>query len=45
MKEGYLSPIDKIIDSALEEDLGPGDVTTGALVEPFMKGEARLIAK
>jgi len=45
VKEGYLSPIDKIIDSALEEDLGPGDITTAALVEPFMKGEARLIAK
>ncbi len=45
MKEGYLSPIDKIIDSALEEDLGPGDITTEAIVDLSMKGEARLIAK
>ncbi len=45
MKEGYLSPIDKIIDSALEEDLGPGDITTAALVDLSVKGEARLIAK
>ena len=45
MKEGYLSPIDKIIDSALEEDLGPGDITTEALVDLSVKGEARLIAK
>ena len=45
MKEGYLSPIDKIIDSALEEDLGPGDITTEALVDLSVNGEARLIAK
>jgi len=45
VKEGYLSPIDKIIDSALEEDLGPGDITTAALVDLSVKGEARLIAK
>jgi len=45
VKEGYLSPIDKIIDSALEEDLGPGDITTEALVDLSVKGEARLIAK
>ncbi len=45
MKEGYLSLIDKIIDGALEEDLGPGDITTAALVDPFMKGKARVLAK
>lgn len=45
MKEDYLSPIDKIIDSALEEDLGPGDITTAALVDPFMKAKARALAK
>ncbi len=45
MKQDYLSPIDKIIDSALEEDLGPGDMTTSALIDPSMKGEARLLAK
>jgi nicotinate-nucleotide pyrophosphorylase (carboxylating) len=45
VKEDYLSPIDKIIDSALEEDLGPGDITTSAIIDPSMKGEARLLAK
>jgi len=45
VKKGHLSPIDKIIDSALEEDLGPGDVTTSALIDPSMRGEARLLAK
>ena len=45
MKEGYLSPIDKIIDSALVEDLGPGDITTEDIVDLSVKGEARLIAK
>jgi len=45
VKQDYLSPIDKIIDSALEEDLGPGDMTTSALIDPSMKGEARLLAK
>ena len=45
MKVDYLSPIDKIIDSALEEDLGHGDITTAALVDPFMKGKARVLAK
>ena len=45
MKVDYLSPIDKIIDSALEEDLGPGDITTAALVDPFMKGKARALAR
>ncbi len=30
---------------ALEEDLGEGDVTTGATVPPGMKGRARIVAK
>jgi nicotinate-nucleotide pyrophosphorylase (carboxylating) len=37
--------IDKIIDNALAEDLGPGDLTTEALIDPFIKGKARLVAK
>lgn len=45
MKAGYPSAIDRIIDSALEEDLGPGDITTAALVDPFMKGKARVVAR
>ena len=45
MNGGYLSPIDKIIDIALEEDLGPGDITTSAIIDPSMKGKARLFTK
>jgi len=42
---GYLSPIEKIIDIALKEDLGPGDITTSAIIDPSIKGKARLLAK
>ncbi len=35
----------KIIDTALEEDIGPGDVTTLALVDPSLKGKAKVWAK
>ncbi len=45
MNTGYLSQIDKIIDTALEEDLGPGDITTSAIIDPSTKGEARILAK
>jgi nicotinate-nucleotide pyrophosphorylase (carboxylating) len=37
--------IDRLIDLALEEDLGPGDVTTQALVPPELMGEAHIRAK
>jgi len=41
-----LSPhLDRLIDLALEEDLGPGDVTTQALVPPELQGEAHIRAK
>ena len=45
MNTGYLSPIEKIIDIALKEDLGPGDITTSAIIDPSIKGKARLLAK
>ena len=45
MNPGYLSQIDKIVDRALEEDLGPGDVTTSAIIDPSIKGRARLLAR
>jgi len=44
MNPSYVSQIDKIIDSALEEDLGPGDITTSAIIDPSIKGRARLSA-
>jgi len=41
-----LSPhLDRLIGLALEEDIGPGDVTTQALVPPDLQGEAQIRAK
>jgi nicotinate-nucleotide pyrophosphorylase (carboxylating) len=41
-----ISPhLDRLIDLALEEDIGPGDVTTQALIPPHMQGEALIRAK
>jgi nicotinate-nucleotide pyrophosphorylase (carboxylating) len=37
--------VDRLIELALEEDLGPGDVTTQALVSPDRKGAAQIKAK
>jgi nicotinate-nucleotide pyrophosphorylase (carboxylating) len=37
--------LDRLIDLALEEDLGPGDVTTQALIPPEQKGEAHIRSK
>jgi len=37
--------IDRLIDLALEEDLGAGDVTTQALIPPDLQGEAHIRAK
>ena len=36
--------LEEVIDRALQEDLGDGDVTTSALVPGSMTGEARLVA-
>jgi nicotinate-nucleotide pyrophosphorylase (carboxylating) len=37
--------IDRLLDLALEEDIGPGDVTTQALIPPDLQGEAHIRAK
>jgi len=37
--------LDRLIDLALEEDIGPGDVTTQALIPPELQGEAHIRAK
>jgi nicotinate-nucleotide pyrophosphorylase (carboxylating) len=37
--------VDRLIDLALEEDLGPGDVTTRALIPPDRQGAAQIRAK
>jgi nicotinate-nucleotide pyrophosphorylase (carboxylating) len=39
------SLIDRLIDLALEEDLGPGDVTTQAVIPRELQGEAQIRAK
>lgn len=45
MNAGSRPLIDKIIKLALEEDLGPGDLTTSAIIDPSIRGKARLLAK
>jgi nicotinate-nucleotide pyrophosphorylase (carboxylating) len=37
--------VERLIDLALEEDLGPGDVTTRALISPGRQGAAQIRAK
>lgn len=39
------APIKKIIEAALAEDIGPGDITTEATVSPNKKGRAIAVAK
>ena len=45
MNTGSRALIDRVIELALEEDLGPGDLTTWAIIDPSIKGKARLLAK
>ncbi len=46
MNKTLLTPhIDRLIDLALEEDIGVGDVTTQALIPPDLQGEAHIRAK
>ncbi len=46
MDKLMISPlIDRLIDLALEEDLGPGDITTQAVIPPELQGEAHIRAK
>ncbi|EFK07566.1 nicotinate-nucleotide diphosphorylase (carboxylating) [delta proteobacterium NaphS2] len=45
MNKDRFSPISRLIRYALEEDLGPGDVTTDATIAPEIPGEAILIAR
>jgi nicotinate-nucleotide pyrophosphorylase (carboxylating) len=46
MDSRFNSPhLDRLIDLALEEDIGPGDVTTEAIIPPDLQGEAHIRAK
>jgi nicotinate-nucleotide pyrophosphorylase (carboxylating) len=35
----------QLIDMALAEDIGPGDITTDRLIDPDMEGSGRIVAK
>jgi len=37
--------LDGIIQKALEEDIGPGDLTTDSIIDPHVKGKASLLAR
>ena len=41
----YESHIDTIIDTALDEDVGSGDITTSAIIDSSLKRKAQLVAK
>ncbi len=41
----FAPQVERLIDLALEEDLGPGDVTTQALIPPEQEGMAQIRAK
>jgi nicotinate-nucleotide pyrophosphorylase (carboxylating) len=45
MDSDRFSQINRIIRLALEEDMGPGDATTRAVVDPHTPGDAILIAR
>jgi nicotinate-nucleotide pyrophosphorylase (carboxylating) len=40
-----MDKVDRLIDLALEEDLGPGDLTTEALIPADASGTARIVAR
>jgi nicotinate-nucleotide pyrophosphorylase (carboxylating) len=40
-----MQSLDHLIDIALEEDIGPGDITTDALVDPGLEGEGAIVAR
>lgn len=44
-QEGFMFEIDRIIRTALQEDIGPGDITTLATIEPGTTSRAELVAK
>jgi nicotinate-nucleotide pyrophosphorylase (carboxylating) len=41
----YNFHIDTIIDTALREDIGSGDITTSSIIDSSLKGKAHLVAK
>ncbi|MFZ6033865.1 MAG: carboxylating nicotinate-nucleotide diphosphorylase [Melioribacter sp.] len=45
MKKPDRKSVDRIIQTALNEDIGKGDVTTNAIIPPHQKGTAAIYAK
>jgi nicotinate-nucleotide pyrophosphorylase (carboxylating) len=45
MKKPDRKSVDRIIQTALNEDIGKGDVTTNAIIPPHLKGTAAIYAK
>ncbi|RLB31222.1 MAG: carboxylating nicotinate-nucleotide diphosphorylase [Deltaproteobacteria bacterium] len=45
MNPGNSKLVDRILENALDEDIGPGDITTSAIVDSEIRGEAQLSAK
>jgi nicotinate-nucleotide pyrophosphorylase (carboxylating) len=41
----FSSAVDRLIDMALEEDIGPGDITTAHTISPEATGQAVIVAK
>jgi nicotinate-nucleotide pyrophosphorylase (carboxylating) len=42
---GYSPGVDRLIDLAIEEDLGGGDITTDGLIQPQATGQGIIVAK
>ncbi len=40
-----MNSIQHLIEIALKEDIGPGDITTDNLIDPQLKGKGLIIAK
>ena len=40
-----MNSIQHLIEIALKEDIGPGDITTDNLIDPQLKGKGIIIAK
>ena len=43
--KGVMNSVDNLINLALAEDIGSGDITTNALISERQKGEAYVVAK
>jgi nicotinate-nucleotide pyrophosphorylase (carboxylating) len=43
--EVFMDPVDRLIDLALEEDIGPGDLTTDPLLPAEIPGRGAILAK